>query len=161
LIEGVTEFNRRTGADYQLLLAGASGWQDEDVFRAATAAQCVNMSGYVPDADLPALYSLAEALVYPSSYEGFGLPPLEAMACGVPVLAANSSCLPEVIGDAGLLLEEISPDAIADALTRLMSSDELRADLVRRGLTRASSFTWRQTAEKCLKLYQLMEAGRA
>jgi glycosyltransferase involved in cell wall biosynthesis len=106
----------------------------------------VLLLGYVNDADLPALYSGAHAFVYPSLYEGFGLPPLEAIACGTPVLAANSGSLPEVIGDAGVLVDPRDVDAIADGLTRVIEDETLRARLRASGLERARDFSWERTA---------------
>jgi len=156
LIRGVAEFNRRSGAGYDLVLVGASGWQDQRVFRAAEEAGCVRLTGYVPDADLPALYTLATALVFPSSSEGFGLPLLEAMACGTPVVANRATSIPEVVGDAALLLDEVTPAAIAAALDRLMGDQALRHALVARGLARAQSFTWERAARRCVDLYERM-----
>src|SRR5439155_21470066 len=102
----------------------------------------VSFLGYVADADLPALYSGAAAAVLPSLYEGFGLPALEALACGTPVLAANASSLPEVTGDAALLLDPRDPDAWAAGLRRVLTEPDLRADLGRRGPARAAELTW-------------------
>jgi glycosyltransferase involved in cell wall biosynthesis len=107
----------------------------------------------VPAADVSALLSGAMVFVFPSRYEGFGLPPLEAMACGAPVIAANVSSLPEVVGDAGLLVApEVEP--LAEALQTLLDDPVLRANLVKRGLARARQFTWAATARQTLAVYQ-------
>lgn len=111
------------------------------------------MLGYVDDADLPALYNAATAFVYPSFYEGFGLPILEAMACGTPVITSSISSLPEVAGDAALLVDPTDTKALAFALQRLVKDSSLREDLSRRGLQRSGLFTWRQSAEKTLTVY--------
>jgi glycosyltransferase involved in cell wall biosynthesis len=102
--------------------------------------------GYVPDGDLPALYAGARAFVMPSRYEGFGLPCLEAMACGVPVVAARAGALPETVGDAGLLVDPHDPEQFADGLLALVHDEELRGRLIERGLRRAKLFSWSNTA---------------
>jgi alpha-1,3-rhamnosyl/mannosyltransferase len=106
----------------------------------------------IPDADLPALLSGAQCFVFPSQQEGFGLPPLEAMACGTPVIASNRTSLPEVVGDAGLLVEP-EPAALAVAILRLLGDQDLRRDLAARGRARAAIFTWRHTASETLRIY--------
>lgn len=108
----------------------------------------VRFLGYVSDDDLPALYSGAFGLVFPSIYEGFGLPALEAMACGTPVAASNATSLPEVVGDAGLLFDPFSVDEMASVLDRVLEDDALRLELRQRGLERACQFTWEVTAHK-------------
>ena len=107
----------------------------------------VRLTGYVDDADLPALYSGALAFVYPSICEGFGLPPLEAMACGAAVVASNSSSLPEVVGDNAVLVDPCNVDAIADGIRRVVTDDGLRESLGRRGPAHARQFTWQRTVE--------------
>jgi glycosyltransferase involved in cell wall biosynthesis len=107
----------------------------------------VYLTGRVADEFLPALYSGALAFVYPSLYEGFGLPPLEAMACGTPVLTSNVTSLPEVVGDAGLLVDPYNVDAIGHGIRHLVEDSALREELKRKGLERAKQFTWERTAE--------------
>ena len=108
----------------------------------------------MPEADLPALYSAATAFVFPSLYEGFGLPVLEAMACGTPVICSNTSSLPEVAGAAALLVDPLDTAALADALRHVLTDGDLRADLRRRGLAQAARFTWTQTAAATLAVYR-------
>jgi glycosyltransferase involved in cell wall biosynthesis len=137
----------------QLVIAGKRGWFSESIERRAAElgiSERVRFTGYVADDDLPALLSGALAFVLPSLYEGFGMPILEAMACGAPVLASTTSSLPEVAGDAALLADPQDTTAIADGLARLASDAELRAELRARGLARAATFTWDRCAEQTL-----------
>jgi len=108
----------------------------------------VHLTGHVPDEDLPGLYAGATVFAFPSVYEGFGLPPLEAMAAGVPVLTGNQASLPEVVGDAGMMVDPFDVDALADGLLRLLKAPDLRTRLRCKGLERARQFTWEATAEK-------------
>ena len=112
------------------------------------------MAGHVPDEHLPALYSGALFFVYVSLYEGFGLPPLEAMACGTPVLTSNVTSIPEVVGDAALTVDPYDVEAIADGIKRLVEDGGLRAELSRRGIARAKMFTWDKTAELTWKVLE-------
>jgi glycosyltransferase involved in cell wall biosynthesis len=114
--------------------------------------------GRVPDEDLPALYSLADVFAFPSLYEGFGLPPLEAMACGVPVVCSNSSSLPEVVGDAGILVSPYDIDALSDALASLLDDPVRRRELAERGLKRARQFTWERSARQLLDIWRRVGA---
>ena len=140
---------RAAGLRHKLVLAGPR-WSGAEAIDAAVArlglAADVVFTGFVDGADLPALYAGATAFVFPSLYEGFGIPLLEAMACGVPSCAANVSSLPEVTGDAALLFEPHAPGAIAATLHRLVTDDVLRARLRARGLKRCAEFTWERSA---------------
>jgi glycosyltransferase involved in cell wall biosynthesis len=108
----------------------------------------------IPAADLPGVYADADLLLMPSLHEGFGLPALEAMACGTPVIASNQGSLPEVVGEAGLLVEPTEVEQIAAAAERLLTDAELRADLRKKGLERARTFTWERPARETLAVYQ-------
>jgi len=114
----------------------------------------VVFTGWVPEEDKPALYSGARALVFPSLYEGFGLPPLEALACGTPVIASNQGSLPEIVGDGGLLLEPNDVEGLAGAMEKLLNDDTLREDLREKGLAHAAKFSWEKTAQQTLAVYQ-------
>ena len=118
--------------------------------------------GYIADEDLPALLSGAVAFVFPSLYEGFGIPVLEAGACGVPVITSNTSSLPEVAGDAALLVDPLDVDAIAAAMQRLVTDDALRAELARRGLENVKRFSWEKCARETLAVLESVgkETGR-
>ena len=113
----------------------------------------VRFFGFVPDQTLAALYRLADVFVFPSLYEGFGLPPLEAMASGCPVITSNVSSLPEVVGDAALMIDPYDPAAIADAMTRVLTTPALREDLQRRGLARAREFSWERSIQRVREIY--------
>ena len=147
----------------QLVLVGKKAWLYGETLRAVEAeglAGSVVLTGYVPEADLPALYSGALCFAYPSFYEGFGLPPLEAMSCGAPVLTGNLTSLPEVVGDAALTVDPFDVEALADALGRLIDDDALRARLRERGLQRARDFDWRDTARMTLLTYRRVIGDR-
>jgi glycosyltransferase involved in cell wall biosynthesis len=116
--------------------------------------ESVVLTGYVPESDLPALYSGALCFVYPSYFEGFGLPPLEAMKCGTPVIVGNATSLPEVVGDAGLKVDPFDVSAIAEAVGELISNSELRKELRDKGRRRAEMFDWQNTAGQTLKVYE-------
>ena len=142
-----------------LVIAGGKGWLYQSFFERLQSLGLetqtrVTLTGYVPDDDLPALINCAEVFAFPSIFEGFGLPPLEAMACGVPVVCSNASSLPEVVGEAGLLLPPHDVRAWADALARLLTDAQLRADLRARGLARSRLFTWEAAALHTLQVYQ-------
>jgi glycosyltransferase involved in cell wall biosynthesis len=154
---------RQRGLDCRLAVAGARGWGDEKLLQELTAgglAQHVRVLGFVADEDLPALYAAAHVLLYPSLYEGFGLPPLEAMACGVPVIASNRSSMPEVVGDGGLLIDPQDPDAMAAAAERLLRDPAERQRWSERGVRRAADFSWERTARLTYAVYQSVYGDR-
>lgn len=141
--------------EFQLVVTGARG--SSAVFGDAGIGEPppgAVFTGYVAQHDLPALYSGASIFAYPSLYEGFGLPPLEAMASGVPVLTSNTSSIPEVVGDAGVLVDPADVDSIQDGLSRLMASESLRKDLSERGRKRAESLSWDDTASATLQILE-------
>jgi len=148
---------RSSRPEVGLVIAGGKGWLYESFFerlRALGLENVVTLTGYVPDADLPALLNCAEVFAYPSTFEGFGLPPLEAMACGVPVVCSNASSLPEVVSNAGIVLPPHDVRAWVEALSQVLDNPALRADLRARGLARARLFTWAAAARKTLEVYQ-------
>lgn len=145
------------GAAPPLVLVGKRGWLEGDFFAALEASPAragVLRTGYILDEDLPALYAGATAFVFPSLYEGFGLPPLEAMACGTPVICANTSSLPEVVGDAALGFDPRDVEAIREAVRQVAQDAPLRDELRARGLRRAAQFSWEQAARETYALYQ-------
>jgi glycosyltransferase involved in cell wall biosynthesis len=133
-----------------LVLAGGVGWRVRDLLanlRALSSSEVITL-GYVPDHLIPVLYARALALVFPSFYEGFGLPALEAMASGCPVIGSNRSAIPEVLGDCGLLVDPYDSASIAAAMKRILEDASLRAQLSERGRNRARSFTWERTGRE-------------
>ena len=141
----------------KLVLVGKCGWLYDETLRTLEETgvkDSVVLTGYVPQADLPALYSGALCFVYPSYFEGFGLPPLEAMKCGAPVIVGNKTSLPEVVGDAALAVDPFDVEAIASAMKKVIESSALRNELSIKGQTRAEAFDWRETARKTLAIYE-------
>ncbi|MGQ9503096.1 MAG: glycosyltransferase family 4 protein [Anaerolineae bacterium] len=142
-----------------LVIAGGKGWNYEPIFAAAEGSPfCdrIHFIGFVEDKDLPALYSLASAFVFPSHYEGFGIPVLEAMACGTPVVCANNSSLPEIVGDAALMVDSVNPLEIAEALGRVLTDATLRQEIVQRGYVQSRRFTWQAAAQRLLEVYETL-----
>ena len=153
---------RARGLEHTLAVAGQRAWRfegEEPLAGRLGLADAVRFLGYVPPADLPALYSAADLFVFPSLYEGFGLPALEALACGTPVVTSSVSALPEVVGDAALQVDPLDVEALAEAMERLLRDDGLRADLRERGLRRAEEFSWERTARQTLAVYERATRG--
>jgi glycosyltransferase involved in cell wall biosynthesis len=143
----------------RLVLIGKKGWLYESFFQKLHAMglqERVIFPGYIDEADLPACYQLAEVFAFPSLYEGFGLPPLEAMACGTPVVSSNSSSLPEVIGNAGLLVKPTDTAGLITALQRVLADTELRADMRHRSLAQAQKFSWTKAVAELKAVYQAL-----
>ncbi len=149
--------------DLCLVLVGATGWKYEKIFAAINAAGALReriiLAGYVADEDLASLYSGCYGFVYPSFYEGFGLPPLEAMQCGVPVITSNTSSLPEVVGDAGIMLDPTDEDGLAHAMLELYRNPTLRETMRAKSLTRAKEFSWERCTRETLAAYRRTLAG--
>ncbi|MFA5248374.1 MAG: glycosyltransferase family 1 protein [Patescibacteria group bacterium] len=142
--------------DYYLVLAGGAGWKNKEIFSAITNAKNkdrIKILGYVDYKDRPALYNLATIFAYPSFYEGFGLPILEAMACGTPVITSDSSSLPEVAGDAAVLVDSNNEKALELAIIALTENEELRNSLIAKGLERVKLFTWKKSAKEYLRIF--------
>lgn len=143
--------------DLKLVLVGKRGWLYESFFQRLQTLglqDCVIFPGYVDEADLPAFYQLAEVFVFPSLYEGFGLPPLEAMAGGAPVVSSNRSSLPEVVGEAGLLVDPTDPAALNLAVRQVLGDSQLQANLRARGLAQARKFSWQKAVDELEEVYQ-------
>jgi glycosyltransferase involved in cell wall biosynthesis len=144
--------------DLNLVLVGISGWKNNEIFQAVEGNSLLKnrivFTGYVNDQDLAPIYSGALTFVYPSLYEGFGLPPLEAMQCGTPVITSNSSSLPEVVGDAGILVDPKDQSELSHAIWRLVNDSELRSHLSQKSLIRAQQFSWSKCVDKTIEVYK-------
>jgi len=160
-VTGLLRAYRRLRDDYRLtpdlVLAGAPGWLCDDVYRLVETLHLkphCHFLGRVHACDLLHLYNAALCLVHPAFYEGFGLTPLEAMACGTPVIVSNVSSLPEVVGDAALLVDPHNDEEITVALWRVLTDTALRAELRAKGLQRAAAFSWQRAAEQTMAVYR-------
>jgi glycosyltransferase involved in cell wall biosynthesis len=148
--------------DVSLVIAGGNGWGKENYLASVDALKLrdhVRFTGFVADDHLPDLYRGALLFVYPSLYEGFGLPVLEAMACGTPVITSDRTSLPEVAGDAALLVDPTRPEALAAAMSSVLSDSALHQALRAKGLARARAFTWDAVAQQTLALYRAVGGG--
>lgn len=161
-LHGVLRALALLGPGATLAIAGRKAWVDpaiQEAVRSIGVADQVRFLGGVPDEWMPALYSAAHALLHPAFHEGFGLTLVEAMACGTPVITSNTSAMPEVAGDAALLVDPARPDSIAAAARRLLEDDSLRSELAGRGLERARTFSWERTAGLTLEAYRAAHAA--
>ena len=155
LVKAFTSFKARlgVGSPYRLVLVGPPGFGSEairqEIVRSSAASDILEL-GYVPEADLPHLLNAAEALIHPSFYEGFGIPPVQAMACGFPVISSNAASLPEILGDAALFFSPSEPEQLAETFRKFVGDVALQDELRRKGIERAARYTWQATAEKTL-----------
>jgi glycosyltransferase involved in cell wall biosynthesis len=166
LVKAFTQFKTRRGVGdpHKLVLVGVPGFGYEDIRRAiadsAFRSDILEL-GYVPEADKPALLTAAQALVHPSFYEGFGIPPVEAMACGCPVISSNAASLPEVLGDAAAYFSPHEPEQLVSAMDRLAQDWQARDTMKAAGIERAQRFSWKATAEKTLPVLTQWGNGAA
>jgi glycosyltransferase involved in cell wall biosynthesis len=159
-VPALLQAHRKLRDDYKrdelLVLAGGRGWLGEEVYETIdqlNLTDCVRLLGRVPSEHLVYLYNASRVLVHPSFYEGFGLPPLEAMTCGTPTIVSNVSALPEVVGDASILIDPHDVDGLTVAMWRVLTDDDLRANLVEKGLKRAQMFSLERAAQETLAVY--------
>ncbi len=162
LVQALAEVHRR-GRTEELVLVGQLGWRYKALLRQIdrlNLGNAVRFLGYVPDEDLPSVYNLASVLAFPSLYEGFGLPIVQSMACGTPVLTSNRSAMAEVGAGAALLVDPTTVDALADGLGRLLADQDLREQLCAAGLARAAEFSWSSVAERTVQVYAGIPGGK-
>ncbi len=156
LLQAYRQLRNQYKRDELLVLAGSKGWLWEEVYETVerlNLEQYVAFLGRVPSADLVYLYNAARLLVHPSFYEGFGLTPLEAMTCGTPIIVSNTAALPEVVGDAGLMINPHDIEGLTVAMWRVLTEEELWQDLSHKGLKRAANFSWQKAAQQTLEIY--------
>lgn len=156
LVEAYASLKRRGALPHKLVLGGAKGWLYGQVFARVEEMGLkddVIFPGYILLEELPLWYNCATVMVYPSLYEGFGLPPLEAMACGTPVIVSGCSALPEVVGEAGLLVDPLDVASLSEAIARVLGNGSLRQELSSKGIARARQFSWRETAQRTQRVY--------
>jgi glycosyltransferase involved in cell wall biosynthesis len=157
LIRAYAELKRTTDLPHKLVLVGPSEWKSDPVFHAVKDLGLeseIYLLGFVLDSELVCLYNLADLFVFPSLHEGFGLPPLEALACGTPVVCSNRASLPEVVGEAAIMVEPTDVKGLAQAMERVLTDPDLAQQLRGKGLERAPLFSWEKTARETLKVYE-------
>ena len=162
LLEAYSRFNSELKDSPKLVLAGGKGWLDSGIFNAIDKLNLkdnVILTGYVSDDDVPILMNAAKAFLFPSIYEGFGMPVLEAMACGVPVLTSNVSSLPEVVENAAVLVNPFSVESILLGINKITSDEKLRSEIIEKGKERARLFTWEIVTKKLYKIYEDLFKG--
>jgi glycosyltransferase involved in cell wall biosynthesis len=162
LIEAFDILKSRRSLPHKLVVAGRRGWLSDGTMDRADRSlyrSDIIFPGFIPEGEMATLYSAAESFAFPSHYEGFGLPVLEAMACGTPVVASRASSLPEIVGDAGMQVDPEDPERLASALELLALNPEMRADFRARGLERAALFTWEAAAKVMLDVYHQVGDG--
>ncbi len=157
LLKAYAQLSVQVKKKYALVLTGGKGWLDteiNDLYDSLSQEYTIIRTGYAAEADLPALYSGASVFAYPSFYEGFGMPPLEAMACGTPVIVGDNSSLPEVVGNAGIKVDARDTEAIAAALTKVLSDDKLAQQMSAAGFEQAKKFVWQEEAAKLVDIFK-------
>lgn len=157
LLNAYAALPERLRSKYSLVLAGGKGWKNEDIYKRIQELSHLNiiLTGYAPDEDLPALHSGASLFVFPSFYEGWGMPPLEAMACGTPVITSNNSSLPEVVGDAGIMVDAHNTVELRRQIEKVLTDKKLAASLAKKGLKQAAEFSWDKSAKQ---LHEVIES---
>jgi glycosyltransferase involved in cell wall biosynthesis len=156
LIKAFKKLRKLGFKNYKLVIAGDKGWLYKPIFdeiKSSGLQKEVLFLGCVKDEDLPILYNCADVFVYPSFYEGFGFPPLEAMACGIPVITSNTSSLPEVVDNAGIMVDPDDVNSLCNAMYNVLKDKELWHQMSKKGLERAKLFSWKETAKKILEIY--------
>lgn len=157
LIEVYYQLKKRYAIEEKLVIVGAKGWKFDSIFEKIQQLELqddICFTGYIDDEDVPSIYSGASIFAFPSTYEGFGIPLLEAMQCEVPVVASNASCIPEVVGEAGLLFDPYDIDGWVEGMYNILTKEALRTELIHKGLQQASQFSWEKTAKETLAVYE-------
>lgn len=162
ILEAYSKLDTPTKQKYGLVLAGGKGWKDEAIVEAIAKlkknGENITVTGYVPDEDLPAIYSGAELFVYPSFYEGFGIPLLEAMACGIPVISSDNSSLPEVVGDAGIYVKAEDANSLTRNISKLLADRTLADKYRKKGFEQAKKFSWEKSADELVRVFEKLKS---
>lgn len=153
LLKAFNSLEEKLKQKYPLFLVGASGWQNDDILQEINQSPNINYIGYIKDEELPHIYNLATVFIYPSLYEGFGIPPLEAMACATPTIVSNTTSMPEVCQNATLYINPLDISDIKDKILLLLKNQNLQRELIEKGLQRAKKFTWEKSALKHMELF--------
>jgi glycosyltransferase involved in cell wall biosynthesis len=159
VLKAFSDFRKQTRSDTKLVMLDYDGKELDKLLEEIGDKELINqvvLTGYVVNTDLPAIYCQSELFLYPSLRESFGIPMLEAMRCGVPVITSNTSSMPEVAGDGALIIDPFKPEEITSAMIRIQSDKELKADLISKGLVQAAKFSWKAMAQHVLKIYRGM-----
>lgn len=157
LICAFTLLKKEYNISHQLVLAGGKGWNTEEIYQSAKMSSCssdIIFTGFISNEEKNTLYQQADVFVFPSLYEGFGMPPLEAMAFGCPVVCSFAASLPEIVGDAGTFVNPLDESSIAEGLWKVLSNEDYAAEMVRRGHIQASKFTWEISVEKLKRIFR-------
>lgn len=163
LIKSFFSLKKSGKISQKLVIAGRKGWLYSSLFDLIKELGIegeVIFTGFVPDEELPYIYNMADIFVYLSLFEGFGIPPLEAMACGIPVVCSNSTSLPEVVGDAGILVDPTDQKSVEEAILKVLKNPELRDEMREKGLFQAGKFSWERTAMDTLRVYGEVARGK-
>jgi glycosyltransferase involved in cell wall biosynthesis len=160
-IKAFSDFIKQTGSDHKLVMLDYDLSELEKILNEIgdpSLLERIVLTGYVVNTDLPAIYSQSQVFLYPSLRESFGIPMLEAMACGVPVITSNTSSMPEVAGNGALIIDPFKPEEITDALIKILNNQTMREELIKHGFEQAAKFSWKAMAESVLEIYR--EIGR-
>jgi len=157
IIKGIAEYNHNYHDNLLLVIAGESGWMYEPIYKTIQEYKMdhnIVFTGYIDEVDKPAIYKMSEIFLFPSLYEGFGIPVLEAMASGVPVITSNTSSLPEVVGDAAILVNPQNVENIVNSIFSLNNNQKLRNDLIQKGLAQSKKYNWKSSATNLYTIYR-------
>ncbi|MEK7851993.1 MAG: glycosyltransferase family 1 protein, partial [Deltaproteobacteria bacterium] len=162
LVKAYSKLVKAKGVTHKLVITGRKGWLYAPLFeliKSEGLEQNVIFTGFVPDEELPYIYNGADLFVYLSLFEGFGIPPLEAMVCGVPVICSDATSLPEVVGDAGILVDPMDQEGVEKAILNVLISPSLRREMQEQGFLQAGKFSWERTARETLEVYREVVQG--
>ena len=157
IVKAFKKYKKEVSDDLKLVIVGKKGWKYDNIMKLIESMETdIIITGYIDEDDKIPIYKLAQIFVFPSLYEGFGMPILEAMAAGTPVITSNISSMPEVAGEAGILVDPFNEDEIFEAYRKILSDKELRREMIQKGLEQAKKFEWKKSVEILEKIYEKM-----